>query len=272
MKTESLSLADYAGQHVVVKVGGAAMADAGFLRHVGASVASLVEVGAFPVLVHGGGPDINALSETLGIRPRFVKGRRVTDEATMEAVQLVLCGKTNKQVVAALARAGVDAVGLSGLDGDLLLATPVDPELGLVGLVSEVNVPFLHLLLHNGYVPVLAPVSRGLDGRTYNVNADEAAASVAQALAAKGFVLLTDVDGLYANHPDPASLVRRVTTHEAERFVLEGRASAGMAPKVSACVQAADGGVAVVVMANGNGARAVERALCGDSGTRVVKE
>lgn len=271
MQTESLTLADYAGQCVVVKVGGAAMSDPAFLDRVGASLAALVEGGVFPVVVHGGGPEINAFSDRLGIKPRFVKGRRVTDEATLGAVQLVLCGKTNKQVVGALAKAGIAAVGLSGLDANLLLAKRIDEDLGFVGLVTEVNVPLLHLLLHNGYVPVIAPLSRGEDGHAYNVNADEAAAAVAQALEAKAFVLLTDVDGLYADYPDPHSLVTRMTTHEAERFVQDGKVTVGMGPKVSASVQASHGGVAVVVMANGNVARPVERALCGDIGTRVVR-
>lgn len=271
METESLTLADYAGQCVVVKVGGAAMNDPAFLDRVGASLSSLVEEGVLPVVVHGGGPNINAFAERLGIKPRFVKGRRVTDAATLEAVQFVLCGKTNKDVVAALAKAGIDAVGLSGLDANLLLAKKMDEDLGFVGLVTEVNVPLLRLLLRNGYVPVVAPLSRGEDGHALNVNADEASSSIAQALAAKALILLTDVDGLYADYPDPKSLVARMTTHEAERFVHDGKVTVGMGPKVSAAVQASDGGVAVVVMANGNVPRPVERALCGDIGTRVVR-
>ncbi|MBO8142714.1 MAG: acetylglutamate kinase [Firmicutes bacterium] len=231
------------GKTFVIKYGGSAMTDPELKKAVVLDVILLKYVGVNPVLVHGGGPEISQWMRRVGKEPRFVNGLRVTDPDTMEIVQMVLAGKVNKDVVALINRYGGKAVGLCGHDGNLMTARPRSPELGLVGDVESVNAPLLHLLCREGYIPVIASVGAGLDGKSYNINADSAAGDLAAALKADKLIMLTDVEGIFAEEGNPDSLISALEVERARRLIAEGRISGGMIPKVEACIKALDSGV-----------------------------
>jgi len=234
------------GKTLVIKYGGNAMTNDDLKEQVMQDIALLHYVGIRPVLVHGGGPEISGLMKRLGHEPTFVGGLRVTDEATMEIVEMALAGKTNKGIVALLNRQGTRAVGLSGKDADLLVArkkSSPEGDLGLVGEVTRVNGEVLRLLADNGYVPVICSVAVGEDGRTYNVNADHAAGAVAVALGATKLIILTDVEGVFADPADRSSLVSEMDTRRTRAMLASGAADKGMIPKLEACVTAIEGGV-----------------------------
>lgn len=229
---------------VVVKVGGAALADAGWLESFAAASARAGE----PLLVvHGGGPEISAVSERLGIPVQWHEGRRVTTPAVLEAAAMVLNGVINKRIVAALQAAGVDAVGVSGVDGALLQAEPAAAgALGLVGTVTQVRTELLHRFRALGLSPVISPISLGADGTQLNVNADEAAAAVAAALHAPELLFLTDVPGVRGE----AGTLSSLSATEAERLLALGVATGGMAVKLRAALAALASGVAKVRIGN----------------------
>jgi acetylglutamate kinase len=244
-------LARFHGAVVVLKYGGHAMADPALQRAFAEDVVFLRYAGLRPVVVHGGGPQINAHLDRLGITSEFRGGLRVTTPEAMEVVRMVLVGQVNGDVVRLVNDHGPFAVGLSGEDGGLLTArrrtTVVGGEqvdLGLVGDVTEVDPGAVHALLADGRIPVIATVARGADGATYNVNADSAAAALAVALGAQKLVMLTDVEGLHSSwSPDgpPGDLVSEIAAADLE-LLLPGL-SAGMAPKMEACLRAVRGGV-----------------------------
>ncbi|MEO2240584.1 MAG: acetylglutamate kinase [Euryarchaeota archaeon] len=212
------------------------------------------------VIVHGGGPEISRTMEELGLEPRFVKGLRVTDGETLRVVIMVLAGHVNKRLVAGLRAHGVDAVGLSGVDGGLLLAEKrverVDGEevdLGYVGDVKGVNVDLLRALLRDGRVPVIAPLGVDERGTIYNVNADTAAGAIAAEAGADRLVLLTDVPGVLEDVDDPDSVIERLTPEEARRLRREGVIRGGMIPKVEAAVRAVESGCREAVVTNLSG-------------------
>ncbi len=239
-------LKKFYGKTIVVKYGGNAMIDEALKSQVMQDIALLHYVGVRPILVHGGGPEISAFMKQMGHEPTFVGGLRVTDAATMEIVEMVLAGKTNKGIVSLLNKQGAKAVGLSGKDANLILAYKLESDkgdLGYVGEVAQVNPEILGLLSEHGYVPVVSSVAIGPDGESYNVNADHVAGHIAAAVKAAKLVMLTDVEGLYANYPDKASLIHDMDVERAEAMIESGAADRGMIPKLEACITAIEGGV-----------------------------
>ena len=238
------------GRTIVVKYGGSALEDPRLMRQVVGDLELLKLMGMRVVLVHGGGKAINALLARLGVQTRFVDGLRVTDDATMEAVQEVLVGKVNQQLVWALNEYGHNAVGISGVDGKTFKSEPVSPKLGRVGRIREVSPDLILSILDDGYIPVVASVGCGADG-FYNVNADVAAGKVAEALHADKLVYLTDVDGLYRDARDASSLVSQMTLAEARELLSSGSLDGGMVPKLRSVVEAMERGAREVVILNG---------------------
>lgn len=235
------------GKTMVIKYGGAAMEEGGLKESFALDVILLKYVGLNPVIVHGGGPQIGALMERLGKEPKFVGGMRVTDEATMEIVEMVLVGKINKEIVGLINRHGGRAVGLSGKDGNLIRArrrphrTPGGEEvdIGLVGEVEAVNPQAIKLLEENGFIPVIAPVGAGSQGETYNINADLVAGEIAAALGAEKLIHLTDVEGIKGAD---GKLVSTLAKRNAEELMKRGTIEGGMLPKVESALRALEGG------------------------------
>lgn len=257
---------------LVVKYGGAALAAGG--DGVLAAVADLRREGRRVVLVHGGGPELSAFLRRLGKESRFVDGLRVTDAETAEVAEMVLAGRVNKGLVAALQGLGVRAVGICGKDGGLFRARPYRPggrDLGLVGEVAAVDPSLVEHLLAGDWLPVVASVAPGERGETYNVNADSAAAALAGALRAESFVLLTDVPGLLRDPEDPSSVLAELEAGEAEALVAAGAVSGGMIPKVQACLAALAAGTRSAWIADGrDGAALLALARGRPAGTRIV--
>ncbi|MDQ6773250.1 MAG: acetylglutamate kinase [Candidatus Dormibacteraeota bacterium] len=223
------------GQVVVVKVGGNAIEQR--KAETLLDVVLLRYVGMLPVLVHGGGPEITAMSERLGLSAEFKDGLRITDAETMEVVKMVLTGKVNPDLVATLNRLGGQSVGMSGEDGPSIIAERLDERLGYVGRVTQVNPEPVTALIDRGYIPVIASIGLGYDGFAYNINADTVAAEVAVALAAAKLILMTDVEGVLDG---AGQVVSEVTRAGAERLLERGEVSGGMIPKLQACLRALD--------------------------------
>ena len=240
----------HSGRTIVVKYGGAAMEDEELMRQVVGDLELLKLMGMRVVLVHGGGKAINSLLGDLRLPVAFKNGLRVTDDATMEVVQMALIGKVNQQLVWELNRYGNVAIGVSGADGKTFKGTQVDPDLGRVGKIVEVNTHLIEAVLDDGYIPVIATVGSGPDG-FYNVNADVAASQVAQALHAETLVYLTDVDGYYRDVDDKESLIANMTREEAHELLFSGTLTTGMIPKIRSIVEALDAGVRDVRILNG---------------------
>lgn len=257
------------GKTVVVKYGGAAMENLELMKQVVADLELLKLMGMRIVLVHGGGKAINGLLTKLDLPVKFKDGLRVTDDATMEAVQEVLIGKVNQQLVWALNEYGNNAVGISGADGKTFKCEPVDPELGRVGRVRKVNTGLVKTILDDGYVPVIASVGCGPDG-FFNINADVAASKTAIALKADKLVYLTDVDGLYEDVNDPDSIVSRLTRTETHELLDAGGLSAGMLPKITAICDALDAGVKRVHILNGTFPHALLLEIFTDAGVGTM--
>lgn len=237
----------YYGKTVVIKYGGNAMISEELRRDVINDIILLRLVGINVVVVHGGGPEINELLKKTGKESKFVNGLRYTDEETMDIVQMVLCGKVNKNLVATLNRAGGHAVGLCGLDGGMLKGVRRQEDgvdYGLVGDITEVDPKVINDAIHDGFIPVISTVAQGLDEDTsYNVNADTAAAKIAIALGAEKLILLTDIRGLLRDKNDEETLISQVRLPEVDGLVSEGIISGGMIPKVECCVDAVEHGV-----------------------------
>ncbi|BBO23380.1 MAG: acetylglutamate kinase [Armatimonadetes bacterium] len=235
----------FSGKTVVVKYGGAAMTDEALKREVMRDLVLMRAVGIRPVLVHGGGPEVDKLMRRVGKEPEKVHGMRVTDSDTMDLVEMVLSGSVNKALVAGVQLAGGRAVGLSGKDGGLFLAQPLPVEgvdLGFVGQIIEVRPELLSTLTDSGYIPVLCSIAVDREGQGYNVNADLAAGAVAGALQAEKLIILTDVEGVLSRYPDPASLLSQMSPSEAGDLLSGGTVEKGMIPKVQACLTALEGG------------------------------
>lgn len=236
---------DFYGKKVVIKYGGAAMTDCNLKQKVMQDIVLMRYVGMHPIVVHGGGPEINHLLGRLNISSEFVDGLRVTDADTMEVVEMVLGGKVNKEIVAGLNASGGRAVGLSGKDGNLIEAGPMDysGKMGFVGEVRRINPQIIETVIENGYIPVIAPIGIDAQQQTYNINADLVAAAVAVNMQADKLVLLTDVPGLLQDPADSTSLISILKVSDVERLVAEGVIAGGMTPKVRCCVEAVTGGV-----------------------------
>ncbi len=257
------------GKTVVVKYGGSAMEDPKLMVQVLGDIELLKLMGMRVVLVHGGGKAISAMLTRLNMPVQFKNGLRVTDDDTMEAVQEVLIGKVNQQLVWALNEYGHNAVGISGADGKTLKAVPVSPELGRVGHIREVSPELIETILDDDYIPVIASVACGPDG-FFNVNADEAASAVAEALHADKLIYLTDVDGLFADVNDKGSLIRSLTKAETKSILASGELAGGMVPKVRSIVEAMDRGVSEVVILNGKSPHSLLLEIFTDAGVGTL--
>lgn len=245
----------YNGKVVVIKYGGNAMTDPSLKMAVMSDIALLALVGVKVVLVHGGGPEINEMLRKLGIKNRFIGGLRYTDEETIEVVQMVLAGKVNKELVSLLGQLGGTAVGLCGLDENMLLAEraygPENEDLGYVGNITRVRAKPIMDALNNGVIPVIATVACDERGQAYNVNADTAAARIAAELKAENFMLLTDTCGLLRDKSDPSTLISQVNVSEVPFMKKRGIISGGMIPKIDCCVEAVRRGVRKTVIIDG---------------------
>ncbi|HEY9852659.1 MAG TPA: acetylglutamate kinase [Leptolyngbyaceae cyanobacterium] len=234
----------FAGKTVVVKYGGAAMKDSTLKDKVMRDVVFLSCVGLRPILVHGGGPEINSWLDKLGIEPQFKNGLRVTDAATMDVVEMVLVGRVNKEIVSLINQAGGSAVGLCGKDGNLIKARPQGQEgIGFVGEVSVVNIRLLESLVKEGYIPVVSSVAADETGQAYNINADTVAGEIAAALGAEKLILLTDTSGILKDYKDPSTLIAKLDIQEARNLISSGIVAGGMIPKVNCCVRSLAQGV-----------------------------
>ena len=245
----------YNKKTVVVKYGGNAMISEELRKAVISDIILLKLVGINVVVIHGGGPEINAMLKKTGKESRFVNGLRYTDEETMEIVQMVLCGKVNKDLVATLNRSGGSAIGLCGLDGGMLKAVrrmEDGTDYGLVGDIVEVDPKPIQDAIADGFIPVISTVAQGIDAETsYNVNADTAAAKVATAIGAEKLILLTDVRGLLRDKNDESTLISRIHPSDVPRLMKENVIAGGMIPKIDCCVEAVRSGVALAHILDG---------------------
>ena len=236
----------FRGRLLVIKYGGAAMVDEALKASVMEDLVLMHTVGLRPILVHGGGPEVSRAMKKAGKAPVFHNGLRVTDLETMEIVEMVLTGRMSKGIVTLIHRAGGKAVGLSGKDANLLVATKLEAsgaDLGYVGEVAQVNPEVLTVLTEAGYIPVISSVAVGPEGETFNINADHVAGRLAAHLQAAKLVILTDIRGLLQDVNDPASLIPTLSADRARELLEKGIVAAGMIPKVEACLNALDGGV-----------------------------
>ncbi len=274
----------FSGNTVVVKYGGHAMGDAELAKRFASDIVLLRQVGLNPIVVHGGGPQIGAMLEKLQIKSEFIDGLRVTDQATVEVVEMVLSGSINKQVVASINEAGGYAAGLSGKDGNLIKAerlrrTVRDPDsniervldLGLVGEPKEINPHLLETFEKSDITPVIAPIGVGPDGETLNINADTVAGAIATAISATRLYMLTDVAGVLDKD---GVLIPEMTVSEARARIADGTIKGGMIPKIETCMSAVENGVAAATVIDGRVAHAilVELFTKGGAGTQITPD
>ncbi|WP_116134299.1 acetylglutamate kinase [Tropicimonas sp. IMCC34043] len=238
----------YAGATVVIKFGGHAMGDAEQMASFARDIVLMNQVGVHPVIVHGGGPMINEMLQKLDIKSEFVNGKRVTDEATMEVVEMVLSGLVNKRIVQAINQQGGRAVGISGKDANMMVCDPIDPALGLVGQPVEVSPELIHQMHAHKIIPVVAPLGAGRGGETFNVNGDTAAGAIAAALKADRLLLLTDVAGV---KNAAGEVVTQLTPDQVQEMTASGVIAGGMIPKTETALAAVSGGVRAVVILDG---------------------
>ena len=261
----------FTGKTIVVKYGGNAMISDELRKAVMSDIILLNLVGIRVVMVHGGGPEINDMLKKIGHQSRFVDGLRYTDRETMDIVQSVLCGKVNKDLVAQINRLGGKALGLCGMDGALFQAVQLDEKYGLVGRITGVDPKPVESALENGYIPVVSTVAQGMDADTaYNINADTAAAKLAEALHAEKLILLTDVRGLLRDPKDEESLIRVVQLREIPGLMRSGIISGGMIPKIQCCAAAISGGVERVQIIDGRIPHSMLIELLSDEGVGTM--
>lgn len=269
----------FSGKTIVVKYGGHAMVDAKLKNDFARDITLLKYVGLNPVVVHGGGPQINKVLDSMGIVPKFIRGMRYTDEKIMDVVEMVLGGKVNKEIVAEINSCGGRAAGLTGKDGNLIFAEKMTmyqekedaedekpPEIidpGMVGEVSNIDASIIHTLADKGFIPVIAPVGAGKNGETYNINADLVASRIASALNAERLILLTDVDGLLDSK---SQLISSVDSKKAEKMIQAGEIKGGMIPKIECCMEVLEDGVEKAHIINGTRSHALLLELFTDSG------
>lgn len=244
------------GKTIVIKYGGNAMVDPSLTRKILEDVTLLKYVGLNPILVHGGGPEINAMLKRVDVNSEFHNGLRITDDATMEIVQMVLAGKLNKNIAAEIGTLGGKAIGLCGKDAGLIVVKKKPPlpdgvDLGHVGDIVKVNTKLLNTLCTDEYIPVISSVGVDENGDSYNINADTAAAAIATALKAEKLIYLTDIDGVRRVADDPTTLIPVMTVEQAHAYIADGTITGGMIPKVTACVDAIEKGVRRVHIING---------------------
>ena len=257
----------YSGLSVVIKFGGHAMGEQAFIEAFSSDIVLLRQVGAKPVVVHGGGPQIGSMLERLKMESNFIDGLRVTDQQTISIVEMVLAGAINKSLVASIASSGGMAVGISGKDGNLIKAKKLAHktrdsdsaienlvDLGYVGIPQKVDTQVLDALIGSGMIPVVAPLGLGVDGKTYNINADTAAGSIASALGASRLIMLTDVEGVL---DASGKLIPRLSIGQARQLISSGVINGGMIPKVETCIEAVNSGAGAAVILDGRKQHAV---------------
>ena len=265
---------DYSGKVVVIKYGGNAMVNEVLKQQVMEDIALLWLIGVKVVLVHGGGPEISQTMEKFGKEAVFVDGLRVTDQETVDIVQMVLAGKINKTLVNLIQMKGGHAVGLSGIDGGILEAEMKDERLGYVGRITKVRTQPINDLLEKGYIPVISTIASDRQGHTYNINGDTAAAFIAGALEAERLIMMTDIAGILQDKDDPSTLIPHVTVSEAKKLYETGVVSGGMIPKVDCCIEAIGHGVKHVVIMDGRIPHSILMELLTDegAGTMVTRD
>lgn len=257
----------FANRIIVVKYGGAAMKESNLKEKVIRDIVLLSSVGIRPVVVHGGGPEINAWLGKLGIEAQFKNGLRVTDAQTMDVVEMVLVGRVNKEIVSLINQAGASAVGLCGKDANLIKARPQgQADIGFVGEVSNVNTKLLESLVNGGYIPVVSSVATDDNGQAYNINADTVAGEIAAALGAEKLILLTDTAGILEDYHNPETLIAKVDIQEARQLIDKGIVSGGMIPKVSCCVRSLAQGVRAAHILDGRVPHALLQEVFTDAG------
>ena len=267
----------YTGKTIVVKYGGNAMISEELRQAVISDIILLHLVGINVVVVHGGGPEINEMLKKIGKESKFVNGLRYTDDETMDIVQMVLCGKVNKELVTRLQQMGGKAVGLSGLDGGLLKAEKLTEDgfdYGNVGEIISVDASIIKANMENGFIPVVSTVAQGVDGAAaYNINADTAAAEIAIALGAQNLILLTDIAGVMRDPKDPSTLIPEIKVDDIEGLIDEGVIKGGMIPKIRCCADALHKGVAHAVILDGRVPHSILIEMLSDegAGTMFVK-
>ena len=245
----------YAGKSIVVKFGGHAMGEQAFVDSFASDMVLLRQVGTKPLIVHGGGPQIGSMLSRLEIESSFVDGLRVTDEASISIVEMVLAGGINKSLVAAIAAAGGKAVGISGKDGNLIKASKAhNGQLGYVGVPDEIDISVITALMSHDMMPVVAPIGLGDDGMTYNINADTAAGAVAGAIGASRLLMLSDVAGIQDKN---GNLIERVNLKQAKELISNGTVTGGMIPKLETCIKAVEDGAEAAVIMDGRAPHAI---------------
>ena len=257
---------EYTGKYVVAKYGGNAMTDPQLKKSVMQDILLLQLVGVKVILVHGGGPEISAMLKKLSIESHFENGLRVTDDDTMEVVQMVLAGKVNKSLAADLSALGGRAVGLCGIDGGLIKVHQKNEKLGHVGEIDEINTKILDDLLDGGFIPVISSIGIDDDGNPYNINADTAAAKIASALHAESMVVMSNINGVLRDKDDENSLISQMSLADAEELKKSGIIVGGMIPKVDCCTNAVKEGVKKVFIINGEIPHAILIELLTDEG------
>lgn len=271
---------EFYGKTVVLKYGGNAMINEEIKEHVMQDIVLMKYVGINPVIVHGGGPEINKMLEKVGKKAEFNHGNRVTDEETMEIVEMVLAGKLNKDIVSRINKHGGKAVGLSGKDANLIMAEKKYIEkdgekidIGYVGKVKKINPRMIKILEEEGFIPVISSIGVDEEGNTYNINADYVAGEIAAALNADKFVLMTDITGLMKDINNPESLINSISQEEIENMINDGTISGGMIPKVDACLTAIKKGAQKVHIIDGRIRHAILLELFTDEGigTMITK-
>ena len=260
----------FTGKTIVVKVGGLPLTDPDRMRSLAKDVLLLHSVGIRPVLVHGGGPQIDAHMAKAGIEVKRVEGLRVTDADTLDIVRMVLVGKTNRDLVAAINALEPVAIGVAGEDGRLLEVEPVDERLGFVGRVTKVRGSLLHAFHDDGLIPVVSTIGADACAQPYNVNADDAARAIAVAMGAEKLIYLTGTPGLLEDPSNPDTLVHRLGAAEARRRIADASVTGGMIPKLAACAEAIEGGVSSAHMIDGRAEHAILIELFTDEGVGTM--
>ena len=260
----------YSGKIVVVKYGGNAMINPQLKEQVMEDIALLWLIGVKVVLVHGGGPEISQMMKDLNKQPVFIDGLRVTDQETVDIVQMVLAGKVNKDLVKLIQMKGGHAIGLSGIDGGMLEATVKDARLGYVGQVTKVRTQPITDILEKNYIPIISTVASDRHGNAYNINGDTAAAYIAGALGAERLIMMTDIAGVLENKDDPSTLIPHITVNEAKGLYESGVISGGMIPKVDCCIEAIEHGVKNVVIMDGRIPHSILMELLTDEGAGTM--
>jgi acetylglutamate kinase len=257
----------FAGKTIVVKYGGAAMTDSALKAQVISDIVFMSCVGIRPVVVHGGGPEINTWLGKMGIEAKFLNGLRVTDADTMDVVEMVLVGRVNKELASLINQSGGSAVGICGKDANLITARPQGPaEMGFVGEVTSINSRLISTLVENGYIPIVSSVATDEAGQAYNINADTVAGEIAAALGAEKLILLTDTAGILRNYHNPSTIIHELDITQARELIQSGVVSGGMIPKVSCCVRSLAQGVRAAHIIDGRVPHALLLEIFTDSG------